>query len=140
MRPHLGTIKTNDGSFVIADIPGIIEGAASGQGLGIKFLKHISRTSMILFFLELGNNSLKVNQQLKLLKNEIEEFSDLIVNKESLLVLTKSDLLNQESIEEEITSFNEELQKNIFPISAITGSGIDDLMNFLKEKFNRLRD
>ena len=94
---------------------------------------------MILFFLELGNNSLKVNQQLKLLKNEIEEFSDLIVNKEFLLVLTKSDLLNQESIEEEITSFNEELQKNIFPISFITGSGIDDLMNFLKEKFNRLR-
>ena len=88
---------------------------------------------MILFFLELGNNSLKVNQQLKLLKNEIEEFSDLIVNKEFLLVLTKSDLLNQESIEEEITSFNEELQKNIFPISAITGSGIDDLMNFLKK-------
>ncbi len=136
MRPHLGTIKTNDGSFVIADIPGIIEGAASGQGLGLKFLKHISRTSMILFFLELGNNSSKVNQQLRLLQNEIEEFSDLIVNKEFLLVLTKSDLLNQESIEEEIKSFNEELQKKIFPISAITGSGIEDLMNFLKEKFN----
>ena len=50
------------------------------------------------------------------------------------------DDLNQESIEEEITSFNEEFQKNIFPISAITGAGIDDLMNFLKEKFNRLRD
>ena len=136
MRPHLGTIKTNDGSFVIADIPGIIEGASLGQGLGIKFLKHISRTTMLLYFLELGNNSSKPYQQLKLLKKEIEEFSDLIINKDFLLVLTKCDLLNDELIEEEVKVFNKEFREKIFPISAVTGSGVDNLMNFLKERFN----
>ncbi len=84
MRPHLGTIKGAESSYVIADIPGLIEGASDGAGLGIKFLKHISRTGLLLIFVDLfQTEELDPVKQINLLTNELDSFKDNLTQKVS---------------------------------------------------------
>ena len=136
LRPHLGTIKGNESSYVIADIPGLIEGASEGAGLGIKFLKHISRTGLLLIFVDLNSSeSLSPVQQITLLKNELDSFRDDLTQKVSWVICNKIDLIQKEqlrSIKEQIEKDLKIKSKEIFFISAATGEGTKDLLKTLE--------
>ena len=136
LRPHLGTIKGNETSYVIADIPGLIEGASEGAGLGIKFLKHISRTGLLLIFVDLNSSeSLSPVQQITLLKNELDSFKDDLTQKVSWIICNKIDLTQKEqlrSIKEQIEKDLKIKSKEIFFISAATGEGTKDLLKSLE--------
>ena len=136
LRPHLGTIKGNESSYVIADIPGLIEGASEGAGLGIKFLKHISRTGLLLIFVDLNSSeSLSPVQQITLLKNELDSFKDDLTQKVSWIICNKIDLIQKEhlgSIKEQIEKDLKIKSREIFFISAATGEGTKDLLKSLE--------
>jgi len=136
LRPHLGTIKGNESSYVIADIPGLIEGASEGAGLGIKFLKHISRTGLLLIFVDLNSSeSLSPVQQITLLKNELDSFKDNLTQKVSWIICNKIDLIQKEqlrSIKEQIEKDLKIKSNEIFFISAATGEGTKDLLKSLE--------
>ena len=136
LRPHLGTIKGNESSYVIADIPGLIEGASDGAGLGIKFLKHISRTGLLLIFADLFSfENINPIKQVQLLKNELDSFKDDLTQKISWIVCNKIDLLS----DEDISQIRKDLEKKlkvthdeVFFISAATGEGTSELLKRLE--------
>lgn len=100
--PNLGIVKyRDDRSFVMADIPGIIEGASEGKGLGHRFLRHIERNSMLLFMVPADSKEIKDEYQVLL--KELEKYNPELLDKQRLLVITKSDLLDEE-LKEEIRS------------------------------------
>ena len=97
--PNLGIVKyRNDRSFVMADIPGIIEGASEGKGLGHRFLRHIERNSMLIFMIPADSKDIK--DEYRILLKELEKYNPELLDKERLLVITKSDLLDEELTEE----------------------------------------
>ena len=135
LRPNLGTVKTSYSSFVIADIPGLIEGASEGAGLGIKFLQHISRTGLLLIFIDLSpdveNNPIN---QIKLLKNELSLYKNDLTQKEMWVVLNKDDISDKKSLakyEDEIKNKFNFSKKQIYSISSLTGNGVDKLISAL---------
>ncbi|MCK4746224.1 MAG: GTPase ObgE, partial [Bacteroidales bacterium] len=97
--PNLGIVKyRDDRSFVMADIPGIIEGASEGKGLGHRFLRHIERNSMLIFMIPADSKDIK--DEYRILLKELEKYNPELLDKERLLVITKSDLLDEELTEE----------------------------------------
>ena len=97
--PNLGIVKyRDDRSFVMADIPGIIEGASEGKGLGHRFLRHIERNSMLMFMVPADSND--IAEEYRILLNELKEYNPEMLDKQRLLVITKSDLLDDELTEE----------------------------------------
>ena len=136
LRPHLGTIKGHESSYVIADIPGLIEGASDGAGLGIKFLKHISRTGLLLIFVDLySSEDLDPVKQITLLKNELDSFKDNLTQKVSWIICNKIDLIQEDEIrliEKEINTKLNIPTKDIFFISAATGKGTNKLLKSLE--------
>ena len=144
LRPHLGTIQTSDSSYVIADIPGLIEGASEGAGLGTKFLKHISRTGLLLLFIDLypDENNATVNQ-IKALRSELKSYKEDLTQKEAWVVCNKIDLLSdnklnalQESVPAEVSKLGIE---NVYFISAATGKGTKELINALTHEINIIK-
>ena len=156
MEPSLGIVGYRDGkSFVMADIPGIIEGAAEGKGLGLRFLRHIERNSLLLFMVPGDTNDIK--REYEILLNELRQFNPELLDKHRVLAVTKCDLLDEELIE----MLKEELgaplsspegdtnvqQSNEAPsgavggasvvfISAVTGYGLDELKDVLWAEMN----
>ena len=122
--PNLGMVKYRDEkSFVMADIPGIIEGASQGKGLGTRFLRHIERNSCLLFMVPVDSDDIRA--EYATLLNELHSFNPELLDKSRMLVITKADMLDEEMIEE----MKEELPggvKSIF-ISSVTGMGINRL-------------
>jgi GTP-binding protein len=99
LTPNVGVVKYRDyQSFVVADIPGIIKGASEGKGLGIQFLRHIERNSVLLFMASAEN--LNIKEQYMVLLNELEKFNPSLLSKKRILAITKSDLLDNELREE----------------------------------------
>ena len=136
LRPHLGTIKGSESSYVIADIPGLIEGASDGAGLGTKFLKHISRTGLLLIFVDLySTDDLSPTKQTSLLYKELETYKDDLTQKISWIVCNKIDLLEEDElmkIKADILTNHNLSEDKIFMISAATGNGIDHLLKKLE--------
>ena len=136
LRPNLGTIKGSDSSYVIADIPGLIEGASEGAGLGIKFLKHISRTGLLLLFIDLySTENISPIDQINLLKKELDAYKDNLTQKVSWIVCNKIDLINKEDKDQIINEVVKQCKienKDIFMISSATGDGIKVLMKRLE--------
>jgi len=125
--PNLGVVSYRDQkSFVMADIPGIIEGAAEGRGLGIRFLRHIERNSILLFLIPSDSKSIK--DEYNILLNELKKYNPDLLDKERMLAVSKSDLLDEELIE----ALSQELPpiKTVF-ISSHTQFGIDRLKDEL---------
>ena len=99
LEPNLGIVAyRHDRSFVMADIPGIIEGAHEGKGLGIRFLKHIERNSVLLFMVPADSDD--IGKEYEILKNELTKYNPELPDKNRLLAITKSDLLDEELTEE----------------------------------------
>ncbi|MFZ9045723.1 MAG: GTPase ObgE [Cyclobacteriaceae bacterium] len=128
--PNLGVVGYRDyKSFVMADIPGIIEGASEGKGLGIRFLRHIERNSMLLFLIPADTEDIK--KEYAILLNELQQHNPELLDKERVLAISKSDMLDEELIEE---------MKELLPdiealfISSITGLGIDRLKDTIWSK------
>ena len=120
-------------SFVIADIPGIIEGASKGEGLGIKFLRHIERTRLLLHFIDVsGSEGRDPVDDYNKINNELKEYSKKLANRTQIIIASKADLLtdNNENYKrlEEVAKKN---KQKIFKISSSTGEGIDELMKYI---------
>ena len=141
LRPHLGTIQGRDSSFVIADIPGLIEGASEGAGLGIKFLQHISRTGLLLIFVDLfSSDEILPVKQIELLKNELAAYKDDLTQKISWIVCNKIDLIDSDNLHKLSKNIQDELdieKEDIFFISAATGEGTQALVNALEEVISK---
>lgn len=133
LEPSLGIVGYRDNqSFVMADIPGIIEGAAEGKGLGLRFLRHIERNSLLLFMVPGDTDDIKKEYQLLL--NELEQFNPEMLQKHRVLAVTKCDLLDDELIEMLKETLPEDLQ--VVFISAVTGQGLDELKDVLWKELN----
>lgn len=132
--PNLGIVSYHDHqSFVMADIPGIIEGAAEGRGLGLRFLRHIERNAILLFMVPADSDDIR--QEYGILLNELKKYNPGLMDKQRVLAVTKSDMLDPELTE----ALRKELPvdvKSVF-ISAVSGSGIAELKNILWEELNR---
>lgn len=133
--PNLGVVKTTRGdSFVIADIPGLIEGASEGVGLGHKFLRHIERTRVLLHMIDCsGLNGRKAIDDFNQINSELEKYSDKLINKKQIVVATKMDIMQDENNLRELEEIAKEKNFEFFKISSATGEGLDELMNHLAE-------
>ena len=133
LEPSLGIVGYRDNqSFVMADIPGIIEGAAEGKGLGLRFLRHIERNSLLLFMVPGDTDDIK--KEYELLLNELAKFNPEMLNKHRVLAVTKCDLLDEELIEMLKETLPEDLQ--VVFISSVTGYGIEELKDVLWKELN----
>lgn len=128
MEPQLGIVSyRGDRSFVMADIPGIIEGASEGKGLGLRFLRHIERNAVLLFVVPADAGD--IMEEYGILLKELEKFNPQLMSKERVLAISKSDLLDQELKEEIDKTIPQELS-HVF-ISAVTGEGLQSLKDAL---------
>ena len=133
LEPNLGIVSYRDGrSFVMADIPGIIEGASEGKGLGLRFLRHIERNSLLLFMVPADADDIR--KEYEILSNELEKYNPDLLDKPRVLAITKSDLLDDELIE----ALSEDLPEGIphLFISAVAGKGITELKDLLWKALN----
>lgn len=130
--PNLGIVSyRDDKSFVMADIPGIIEGAHEGKGLGIRFLRHIERNSMLLFMVPADSKNIK--EEYEILLNELKEYNPELLDKKRVLAISKSDMLDEELMNE-IRNDLPELPR-VF-ISSLTGQGITTLKDMIWKVLN----
>jgi GTP-binding protein len=135
LQPILGIVRwTEQDTFVMADLPGLIEGAHEGKGLGIRFLKHIERTRALLFTLDCTSSTLTAD--LAALRHELGEFDPHLLEKPYAVALTKADLLGPEPRFEDPFP---ELSGSRFLISAVTGIGISAMVTDLGRSLRRLR-
>ncbi len=133
LTPNLGVVGYRDyKSFVMADIPGIIEGAAEGKGLGIRFLRHIERNSILLFLVPADSDD--INKEYNILLNELKKYNPELLDKDRLLAISKSDLLDEELMAEISSELPKELTHCF--ISSITGQGITDLKDIIWKLLN----
>ncbi len=134
LEPSIGIVKYYDEkSFVMADIPGIIEGAHEGKGLGYRFLRHIERNSILLFMVSAEN--LDVSKEYKILLNELKEYNPQLLDKERILAVTKCDLLDSE-LEKEIKKHMPKKVPYVF-ISSVTGEGLKALKDIIWESLQK---
>lgn len=134
LEPNLGIVECRDHkSFVMADIPGIIEGAHEGRGLGLRFLRHIERNSMLLFMIPADSNDIK--KEYKILLNELKQYNPELLDKERVLAISKSDMLDEELMKEIKRTLPRKIP-HIF-ISSVTGKGIVQLKDMLWEMLNK---
>lgn len=127
--PNLGVFFVEEESFVIADIPGLIEGASKGAGLGFNFLRHIERTKVLLFMINIEDDDYL--NQFNQLKHELNNYSDTLLKKPYIVVASKMDIENSS---QRFKRLNDFLNEDIKPISSITRYGIKELLYLLKEK------
>ena len=124
LRPNVGIVSYRDNqSFVMADIPGIIEGAAEGKGLGLRFLRHIERNSILLFMVPIDSDD--IAGEYKILLRELDKYNPELLDKNRIFAVTKADMLDDELIEEVRKQLPTEL--NVVFISSIAGKGITEL-------------
>ena len=143
LNPSLGVVDIGYGeSFVIADIPGLIEGAAEGIGLGIQFLKHLSRSNILLHVIDIENFAVNENiNDLTSINAELEKFDDKLANKRQYLIFNKIDLLGDEEFENKkkiILKLYKE--KDVFFTSAVGNMGIEDLKKKLFYEIKNYND
>ncbi len=130
LTPNLGVIPYKDNlSFIMADIPGIIEGASEGKGLGIRFLRHIERNSILLFMIPVTS---EVDKEFKLLHKELKNYNKELLEKKIIIAVTKCDLLSEKELKE--MKFN--LKQEIIKISSVTGYGLENLKDAIWKKIN----
>ena len=126
LAPQLGVVYIDGNEFVLADIPGLIEGAHLGVGLGLKFLAHVERCGVLLHLVDGTCEDVALNY--KTIRGEVNEYSDILAEKVELVALNKCDALTPEEIKEKTKALKKASGKKIYPISAAAGMGIEALL------------
>ena len=138
LEPNLGVVKINNESFVIADIPGIIEGASKGVGLGLNFLRHVERTRLLLHVIDVsgleGRNPI---EDFNIINNELKQYSQKLASRKQIIVASKADIENQE-LYKELEDFAKKRNMKIFKISSATNEGIENLLSYVAEELKKL--
>lgn len=134
LEPHLGVLQLkHHAPHIVADIPGIIEGAHIGAGLGHKFLKHIERTKMLLHILDASKPISEVIADQQTIEQELSKFNKKLLGRRKLIVFNKIDLVEDEKQLEKLASIFAKKNISVLAISALTGSGIDALKQYVTE-------
>ncbi len=142
LEPQLGVVRLSEGrSFVLADIPGLIEGASQGKGLGVKFLKHLERTKLLIHMVELATLTTfaELEKRIKTIRNELKQHSEKFLSMPQILVLSKADSAASPSY----TDWVKKLEKKgtrVFVISAVTGAGLQGLLEELWKDLSKIRE
>ncbi len=128
--PNLGVVNIHDKSFVMADIAGIIEGAHMGFGLGIRFLKHIERTKVLIHVIDVsGSEGRNPIDDYKKINAELEQYDPVLLKKPQLIAANKMDLVSDSPELEDFMKYMDEEGRKVFPISAATRQGVEELLN-----------
>ena len=132
LRPQLGVVRHKGSEFVLADIPGLIEGAAEGAGVGDRFLGHVERTRLLLHLVDAAGED--PAQAWKTVRDEIEAYGSGLSGKTEIIALSRSDLVEADRLEELISAVEEATGTRPFPISAPLGEGLDPLLDAVLEQ------
>ena len=138
LNPVLGIAKYNDNELVIADIPGLIEGAHEGKGLGDRFLGHIERCNLLLHLIDA--NDTDVINSWKTIRNEISAYSKELDEKKEIIVLSKSDSINEEKLDEKLIILKDYTNKDVFKMSSVTGKGITSILRISHDNISKTED
>ena len=139
LSPNLGVVKTKDNTFVVADLPGLIEGASEGVGLGHKFLKHVERTKIIAHVIDMaGTEGRDPYDDYVAISKELESFSPKLLTKEEIIIANKMD---GDKAKENLEEFKKKIKnKNIFEVTALINEGLDEVINKLSELTKSIED
>ena len=140
INPNLGVVKTKNGDgFVIADIPGIIEGASEGVGLGIQFLRHVERTRLLLHFIDVsGQEGRDPIEDYKTINEELAKYSEKLVKRKQILVATKIDSMQDDTNLKKLEELAKKEKLELFKISSVTGEGVEQLIDHVTEVLKTL--
>ena len=131
LSPNLGVVTTKDNNFVIADLPGLIEGASDGLGLGHKFLKHIERTKIIAHIIDMSSSEGRdPYEDYQTVRKELENFSPKLLNKKEIIIANKMDLPNSL---DNLKEFKKKINKEVYEISALNNQNLDTIINVLSD-------
>ena len=137
LKPNLGFVKSNDKSFVVADLPGLIEGASRGDGLGDQFLKHIERTRVIAHVIDMGaTEGRDPYDDYVTINNELKEFNPKILEKPQIIIANKMDM--PDSLEN-LEKFKEKVNAKVYPIKAITNEGLKEVIDVLADMLDNIK-
>lgn len=138
LSPNLGVVTTKNNSFVIADLPGLIEGASDGAGLGHKFLKHVERTKIIAHVIDMSaSEGRDPYEDYQVIRKELENFSPKLLDKQEIIIANKMDL---PSSQDNLKEFKKKISKDIYEISALNNQNLDKLIAALSELVNNTKD
>ena len=140
LEPNLGVVKTKNGDgFVIADIPGIIEGASEGVGLGIQFLRHVERTRLLLHFIDVsGQEGRDPIEDYNTINQELKKYSEKLATRKQIIVATKIDSMQDDSLYKELEKLAQKENLEIYKISSVTGEGVEQLIDHVAEVLKTL--
>ncbi|WP_337286559.1 GTPase ObgE [Candidatus Methylomirabilis sp.] len=134
LTPHLGTVEIDLlGAFVVADIPGLIEGASSGAGLGIRFLRHIERTRLLTHVIDISDTARDPHEALSVIEEELRAFNPELLMRPRIIVANKIDLPHDLHLST-LQTLCAERGLPLFPVSAVTGEGIEQLIRYLTDQ------
>ncbi len=126
LHPNLGVVKAGDRDFVIADIPGLIEGAHEGQGLGTRFLGHIERTAVLLHIIDCTQDNLE--EAYTTIRHELTEYEADLENRSEIIVLNKADALGEELAQDQVDTLSKAIGKKVHLMSAVSGENTKDIL------------
>ena len=140
INPNLGVVKTKNGDgFVIADIPGIIEGASEGIGLGIQFLRHVERTRLLLHFIDVsGQEGRDPIEDYYTINQELAKYSEKLMKRKQILVATKIDSMQDDTNLKKLEELAKKENLELFKISSVTGEGVEKLIDHVTEVLKTL--
>ena len=140
LDPALGVVSPKSGEpFVMADIPGIIEGASDGIGLGIEFLKHVERTRLLLHVVDVaGSEGRNPVEDFNKINDELVKYSKILANKKQIVVANKMDIANDENLIKELEEMCKKKNLTLFKISAATKQGLDELIEFIAKELKNI--
>ena len=135
LEPNLGVVKTKSGDgFVIADIPGIIEGASEGVGLGLQFLRHIERTRLLLHFIDVsGQEGRNAVEDFNTINAELKKYSEKLSTRKQIIVATKIDAMQDNTNLKELEKLAQKEKLELYKISAVTGEGVQELIDHVSK-------
>ena len=131
LQPNLGMVRVHETDLVLADLPGLIEGAAEGQGLGHKFLKHMSRCSVLLHLIDSTASKEELVDAYYILRDELVRYDEDLADKKEVVALTKIDAVDSEDLAEKKAYFEQETGITVHTISAVTKQNLDPVLNDL---------
>jgi GTP-binding protein len=145
LSPNLGFVETNNilhTGFVMADLPGLIEGASDGRGLGIEFLKHIEKCKILCHLIDVFDKNIEeITREYEVIRNELGQYDSSLLDKKEIVVFNKIDMVyDKVGLRKIVENFEKDLNKEVFMISTYTGEGIQKMIHRLNELVNEAKD